>query len=592
MFLLIEAGLSVLALVLAFTVPELGSRWFEAIEQSFGRLAKRRGLSVLVVGLTALALRAALLPILPIPQPGIHDEFAYLLQADTFARGRLTNPTHPMWVYFESPFILWRPTYTAKYWPAQGLIMALGQVVTGQPFWGVWLSVGLMCAAITWMLQAWVGEGWALLGGFLTVIRFGTFNYWANSYWGGAVAATGGALVLGALPRIKQNRRVRDALLMGLGFAILANSRPYEGLFFGIPVAVAMLAWLYKMERPDLTQALKRVMGPLLAVLALTLIAMAYYFRQTTGNPFEAPYFLYEHTYNPIPYFPWLRVRPMPQFLSPEIRSYFQRFERSAYASTQTGTGLIKNLLVKLLLVWAFFLGLVLTLPLGLLPAVLPIGFSWKDVRGATRLLLTVCFAVILANMLLIGYEPHYSAPATCVILGVVLIAMRRIRSWSRQGRPIGLSVTRMVPAICLLLLALRVATSTVSGRTRSRRAGVGIPTWCWQSPTNSVRTVILERLAKYTRGQIVIVHYNLADYPTGFEWVYNSADIDSQKVIWAHDMGPEKNEELIRYYKDRQAWLLFADDDPPRLVPYSEAADREANAGADSSKPKPVAAR
>ena len=60
MFSEIEAGLTVLALMLAFTVPKLDSRWFEALERAFGRLAERRGLSVLVVGLTALVLLAFL----------------------------------------------------------------------------------------------------------------------------------------------------------------------------------------------------------------------------------------------------------------------------------------------------------------------------------------------------------------------------------------------------------------------------------------------------------------------------------------------------------------------------------------------------
>src|SRR5208282_5626001 len=110
-----------------------------------------------------------------------------------------------------------------------GMVLALGKVLWGNPFAGVLLTVGLMAAACCWMLQGWFSPGWALLGSFLLILRLGTFSYWANSYWGGPLAAAGGALVLGALPRIKQRHGVGDALLLGLGLAILANTRPYEG---------------------------------------------------------------------------------------------------------------------------------------------------------------------------------------------------------------------------------------------------------------------------------------------------------------------------------------------------------------------------
>src|SRR5579864_8475748 len=175
----IETGLLLLSLLIALAYPDLGSRWFQAAAHQFSRLARQRYLSVILVGFLSLALRVALLPVEPIPKPVVHDEFGYLLAADTFSHGRLTNPTPALWQHFETFNVIQRPTYQSYPQPGQGLILAAGTVIFGNPFWGVWLSAGVLCASICWMLQAWLPSRWALLGGVFAVLYFGVFGYWA-----------------------------------------------------------------------------------------------------------------------------------------------------------------------------------------------------------------------------------------------------------------------------------------------------------------------------------------------------------------------------------------------------------------------------
>jgi hypothetical protein len=57
-----------------------------------------------------------------------------------------------------------------------------------------------------------------------------------------------------------------------------------------------------------------------------------------------------------------------------------------------------------------------------------------------------------------------------------------------------------------------------------------------------------------------VIVRYPSPDWRLDEEWVYNSADIDSQRVIFAHDLGAAKDRALLAYYPNRAALLLTFD--------------------------------
>jgi len=547
-------------LALALLAGRRAEQIFTFLELLFAKFAKRRNLVLPSLFFGVIAIRLAVLPFLHVPVPGIHDEYSYLLMGDTFAHGRLANPPHPMWLSFETFHVNWFPTYSSIYPPAQGAILAVGQLL-GSPWIGVLLSTAAMCSAIAWMLQAWMPSRWALLGGVLAVIKFGVASYWMNSYWGGAAAAIGGALVLGALGRISKHPTANNGVILGLGAAILANSRPYEGLLFCVPAAVWFLWWLAPTKNRSSVQhtafssarARARVLVSVLIVLTAAAAFMGYYNWRLTGNALLMPHTLRTRTYHSSALFLWERSGPPLHYNNQQFEDFYNGWERENYRHTWKDVSRVSQEKINRGGHTFFWWGVILLAP--------GVPFVLRDKK--MRLLLATIVIGTLGVFAVIWSFAHYAAPFTCVIVALLVQSIRHLRTIKISTFPLGRWLSRA--AILSLLI------ETISYPARHQCDPL-----VWTCQGDPSRAAIQSHLSHQPGKQLVIVRYE-PDHNIHDEWVYNGADIDTAKVLWARELDETQNAKLLAYFKDRTVWLVEPDNDNTELTPYSPPEPNEA---------------
>jgi hypothetical protein len=269
--------------------------------------------------------------------------------------------------------------------------------------------------------------------------------------------------------------------------------------------------------------------------------AMGYYNYRHTGSALLFPYTLNERTYAASPRFYLSPPIPSPVYRHESIRRLWE-WDKSLYLAARANP--LAPVAFAGAYVGPFFIGNVLGLA-----ALLGLLFGKRStVIPALGLLSLPVVGVLLEK----SFLPHYLAPlcGAWLLLGAAgLEAATRWRIRMHNSPVVALMLGGLAFGSCIS----EIAEAAREARQRPR----GILT----------RPLLVEQLQHQGGRHLILVRYR-PTHNIFAEWVYNGADIDGAAVVWALDMGMEKNQELLDYYRDRKAWLLEPDVDPVKLAP------------------------
>ena len=451
--------------------------------------------------------------------PKLHDEYSYLLQMRMLAQGRLWMPAHELADFFESFHIFVKPVCASLYFPGTALLH-VPAIWLGLPLWllpaiASGIAVGLMYRIGTELLD---GAAGLLAAAFL--LAASQFRAVSLSLMSQPVLLMMVLLVFFAWLRWRSQRRWTWLLLMGAASGWAVITRPVDALCWLLPLGAGVLLDLrgQGLRRAATTLAiLAASAAPLLSLQLVQNVGL-------TGSPFILPHHRYtrldmpQMTYGFALYDPSLQ----PATTLPQKRLYYQQFMTPIIRDHQPQT--LARVWTKRKLPLTFAATLASPLLLALLPLSLP---QLADRRRWVLAAVLPMFVLLYAPFpYLLPHYPLIAAPplALLAIMGAWTIA--------ENAR------VRFIVAAMLAALALAALHETKGVR-------------LMQTP--ELRDID-RRLAEIGRPAIILFRFRPGDNYHQ-EPVYNTdaAWPDDAAIIRAHDLGPERNQQLIGYYACHQ---------------------------------------
>ncbi len=481
------------------------------------------------------------------PIPAVNDEFGYLLTADTFAHGRLANPQHPLWRHFETIGVSHDPAYIAKYPPATSAFLALGQVVFGHPWWGQLLAYSLGAAALAWMLRAWVGPRWAVVSGMIVALHpnlqhfhhydYGWANYsWSHSYWGGAAAMLGAALLFGGMRHFLRRPRAGYGFALAVGLALLANTRPMEGFFVSLAVA-AVLVVRVATGRLALPRFLHSIVVPVALVMLPTAGLMALNNQTTTGDPFRLAHQHYGGQYGAAAELLIQTARTPPEaYGNSEMERFYLEWVRPTFESRSSSwDGYLESRRIALEKFFWFFFS---TSWPALLVVALVAGRRWVQFACGVAALTFIQMLVVF------DFHPHYASAAIPMFFALLAWGLASLIGLSDGRSMLGRAVVVVVLALSFFWRVVALPSEQYDER---------VPSNDWPR----MRAFLVQQLSERPGRDLVLVS-TAADHLMFQNWVHNGADLEEGAVIFARDLDlPLEFNPLVQHYADREFWHL-----------------------------------
>ena len=163
-----------------------------------------------------------------------------------------------------------------------------------------------------------------------------------------------------------------------------------------------------------------------------------------------------------------------------------------------------------------------------------------------------------LASNLYPYFYPHYIGAVTCLFVLMSVVGLSQLK-WG-----VGRLLLFLCTAEFLCWYGIRVSGQEVLF------PALAYDEWNFVNHGDPEgRIAINDALARSPGKQLVFVHYS--PQHRFHEWIHNDADIDVVGLAWSGrlDLGAAEDEKLIRYYPDRQVWMVEPDTLPPRLGRY-----------------------
>ena len=296
---------------------------------------------------------------------------------------------------------------------------------------------------------------------------------------------------------------------------------------------------------------------PCLLLLGLACAWMLYYNWRGTGNALQMPYTLNQAAYHVSKPFLFQQPSPIPQYHNPQMRTFYMFHEYPDLLLSRSQWGIQRLMGRKF---FCYYVALVWPVLLLFVPGMLLAARS-PELRVV---FLAVILMLLGLTMQLWPAHGHYAAPASGAVLLILLHALRQLRTarnsawlpWFARAIVLSLFLWMLVPISDRLWNPYGLENYTPSDRA--------------DLPKEIDRERLLAQLSRLPGQHLILVHYSMRDVPSK-EWVYNRADIDASKIVWARDMGPQANQELLRYYADRRIWYVDRSSGSV-LMPYASA--------------------